>query len=55
MDLFQASGEARLLAHEGQRQMAALLAAKLRTWWSQVKEWQAAMPTTLPPTEPSPR
>ena len=55
MDMFQISGEARLLAHEGQRQMAMLLAGKVRTWWSNLKKWQEAMPGTLPPTEPSPR
>ena len=52
---FQTYGEARLLAYEGQRLMAQMFAAKLRTWLSGLKAWHAAMPGTLPPTEPQPR
>ena len=52
---FQTSGEARLLAHEGQRMLAQMLAAKLRSWFSGLKAWHAAMPGTLPPTESLPR
>lgn len=52
---FQTYGEARLLAHEGQRLFAQLLAAKLRGWFADLKAWHAAMPGTLPPTEAQPR
>ncbi len=51
MDMFQQSGEAMLLAQEGQRQLALAIAAKVRTWFSGFKGWQSAMPVTLPPTE----
>ncbi len=55
MDLFQQSGEAMLLAQEGQRQIAVMLATKVRSWFDSLRTWQAAMPVTLPPTEPQPR
>ena len=51
MNLFQQSGEAMLLAQEGQRQIALAIAAKVREWVASFKAWQAAMPGTLPPTE----
>ena len=51
MDLFQQSGEAMLLAQDGQRQIAYALVAKLSGWMSRFKAWQSAMPITLPPTE----
>jgi hypothetical protein len=51
MDLFQQSGEAMLLAQEGQRQIAHAIAAKVGSWISRFKAWQSAMPITLPPTE----
>ena len=49
MALFQQSGEAMLLAEEGQRQFARMLAAKVRGWLESLKAWHAAMPGTLPP------
>ena len=55
MDHFQQSGEAMLLAHQGQRQIAAMVAAKLRSMVERIKAWHAAMPGTLPPTESQPR
>jgi hypothetical protein len=51
MDLFQQSGEAALMAQEGQRQIAHAVAAKVSVWISRFKAWQSAMPITLPPTE----
>ena len=51
MNVFEQSGEAMLLAQEGQRQIAQALAAQIRTWFANFKAWQAAMPGTLPPTE----
>ena len=55
MDLFQQSGDAMLLAQEGQRQLAFMLAAKIRSWFGNLRAWHAAMPVTLPPTEPRSR
>ena len=55
MNAFQQSGEAMLLAQEGQRQLALAIAAQIRTWFNTFKAWQAAMPVTLPPTGPQPR
>ncbi len=55
MDVFQQSGEAILLAQDGQRQIALMIAAKVRVWWANLKAWHTAMPATLPPTEFHPR
>lgn len=54
MNAFEQSGEAMLLAQEGQRQFALAIAAQFRSWFASFKAWQAAMPGTLPPTEPQP-
>ena len=51
MNVFQQSGEAMLLAHEGEREIANKLAAQIRTWFAKLTAWHAAMPTSLPPTE----
>lgn len=55
MELFQHSGDTRLLAQEGQRLVALAIAAKFREWFASFRSWQAAMPGTLPPTEFQPR
>ncbi len=55
MDLFQQSGEAMLLAQDGQRQLAFAIAATVRRWLVSLKAWHGAMPITLPPTEPQHR
>ncbi len=54
MTVFEQSGEALLLAHEGERAIAEMLAAQVRTWFSKLTAWHAAMPTSLPPTEAQP-
>ena len=55
MELFQQSGEAILLAQEGQRQLAFAIASLVRGWFVSLKAWHGAMPITLPPTEPQHR
>ena len=55
MNVFQQSGEAMLLAHEGEQEIAKMLAAQVRTWFAKLTTWHAAMPTSLPPTEAQPR
>ena len=55
MNVFEQSGEAMLLAQEGQHELAKLLAAQFRTWFAKLTAWHAAMPTALPPTEVQPR
>ena len=53
MDTFSKAGEAMLLAEQGNRQIAQGLAAVMRGLLGSLKSWLGAMPTTLPPTEPS--
>jgi hypothetical protein len=55
MGSFEKQGEAMLLAVEGQRQIARLIADTVVGWWNNLKQWQSGMPTTLPPTEWRPR
>ena len=51
MDTFSKAGESLLLAEEGNRAIAATVAAVVRGWLTSFKAWLAAMPTSMPPTE----
>ena len=53
MDTFSKAGEAMLLAEQGNRQIAQGLAALVSSLLGSLKTWLGAMPTSLPPTEPS--
>jgi hypothetical protein len=48
-NVFFQAGEAMLLAHEGQRHIAEALLAAVCRGFARLKNWQANMPTTLPP------
>ncbi len=51
MNSFERYGEALLLAHEGNTQIAEAIAAAFKRMVVNVRSWLGAMPTTLPPTE----
>ena len=51
MNGFERYGEAMLLAHEGNTQIAEAIAASFKRMAVRVRGWLGAMPTTLPPTE----
>ena len=55
METFTHAGEAMILAAEGQRQIGSILLAGARRQVARIREWLAAMPTTMPPTQSWPR
>ena len=52
-DTFSKAGEAMLLAEQGNREVGRSIAASLRGLLGSLRTWLAAMPTSLPPTEPA--
>ena len=55
MSGFEKYGEAMLLAHDGNTQLASMLAEAFKRLAGRLGGWLRAMPTTLPPTEVYPR
>ena len=51
MSSFEQIGETMLLAEEGRRALAREMAVVFGKWWSRLLDWQASMPTALPPVE----